>query len=371
VLRGVCRPDPGRARSVSPIRFAAAPCVAAVVLVTGLGLVIVGTFGAPAQGLTSACATAGPVQGLSDAQAAKARTVVAVASVRGGTRAALLALMVAITESDLLVLANPNDPAGAAYDHQGVGYDHDSLGLFQQRPGWGSAAQRMDPTASTNLFLDVLLATPGWSTNPASYVAQTVQRSAFTGNPSAANDYSTTFGGNYLAKQGEAAGILGLIQSGAEVVDCGGAGGDVVPASAGRHGLPADYRIPAASPQAVSAVSFDLAQLGKPYQWGAEGPDRFDCSGLTQAAWARAGVAISRTTYGQINDGVATDLARLASGDLVLTPGSDGTLAMPGHVGMYIGRGLVVAAPKTGDVVKVVTLTSFTQRGVSAYRHVG
>lgn len=354
---------------MTPIRATAAACVVAVVLAAGLGLVIIGAFGAPAQGLTSACVTDGLVPGLSDAQAANARTVVGVASARGGSRAALIALMVALTESDLLVLANPNDPAGGAYDYQGIGYDHDSLGLFQQRPGWGTAAQRMDPTASTNLFLDALLVTPGWLTAAPSSVAQMVQRSAFDGNPSAANHYSSTFGGNYLAKQGEAAGILGLIQPGADVVDCGGAGGDDQAESTGRYGLPADYRIPAASPQAVAAVSFALAQLGKPYQWGAEGPDRFDCSGLTQAAWARAGFAISRTTYGQINDGVATDLARLAPGDLVLTPGSDGTLAMPGHVGIYIGRGLVAAAPKTGDVVKVTTLRSLTLGGVSGLRH--
>ncbi len=46
---------------------------------------------------------------------------------------------------------------------QGVGYDHDSIGLFQQRPPWGTAAQRMDPISSTNLFLDALLAVRGWS----------------------------------------------------------------------------------------------------------------------------------------------------------------------------------------------------------------
>lgn len=355
---------------MSPIRAAVAVCAVAVILTSGLGLVVVGTFAASDQGVATACITAGPVRGLSDPQAANARTIVAVASARGGSRAALIALMVALTESDLLVLANPNDPAGATYDHQGVGHDHDSLGLFQQRPGWGSAAQRMDPTASTNLFLDALLATPDWSTLAPSLVAQLVQRSAFDGNPTAVNHYSTAFGGNYLAKEREAAGILGLIQPGTEHVDCGGAEGDVVPASVGHQGLPADFRVPAASPRAVAAVSFALAQLGKPYEWGAEGPDRFDCSGLTQAAWARAGVAISRTTYGQVTDGVATDLASLAPGDLVLTPGSDGTLALPGHVGMYIGRGLVIAAPKTGDVVKVASLSSFLSGGLSQLRHI-
>ena len=54
----------------------------------------------------------------------------------------------------------------------------------------------------------------------------------------------------------------------------------------------------------------------------------------------------------------------------MLTPGSDGTLASPGHVGVFIDRGLVVEVPQTGDVVKVVTLTSFSSAGVSAPRHI-
>jgi cell wall-associated NlpC family hydrolase len=87
------------------------------------------------------------------------------------------------------------------------------------------------------------------------------------------------------------------------------------------------------------------------------------------AAWAAAGVQISRTTYEEMHDGVATDLAHLAPGDLVLTPGSDGTLAAPGHVGMFIGRGLVVVAPHTGDVVRVRSFDRFVSGGVSALRH--
>jgi cell wall-associated NlpC family hydrolase len=280
--------------------------------------------------------------------------------------------MVALAESDLLVLANPNDPAGAAYAHQGVGHDHDSLGLFQQRPSWGTAAQRMDPAASTNLFLDALLTTPGWSTLPPSYAAQLVQRSAYDGIPSSANHFSSTVGGNYLARQSEAARLLAAIQPGGQALDCGGADdGASPPADASSHGLPAGYTIPAsASPEAAIAVTFALAQLGKPYEWGATGPGRYDCSGLTQAAWQRAGVTISRTTYDQMHDGVATDGAHLAPGDLVLTPGSDGTLALPGHVGIYLGDGLVIVAPKAGDVIKVVTYDSFAAEGVSALRHI-
>jgi cell wall-associated NlpC family hydrolase len=81
-------------------------------------------------------------------------------------------------------------------------------------------------------------------------------------------------------------------------------------------------------------------------------------------------MAISRTTWDQVRDGSPTDLDHLSAGDLVLTPGSDGSLAAPGHVGLYLGGGLVVEAPRTGDVVKIVTLSSFTAKGTSALRHI-
>ena len=88
------------------------------------------------------------------------------------------------------------------------------------------------------------------------------------------------------------------------------------------------------------------------------------------AAWAAGGHALTRTTYTQIHDGIATTEPRLSPGDLVLTPGFEGTLASPGHVGMFMGHGLVVVAPQTGDVVKVVTYSSLAGRGVSALRHI-
>ncbi|WP_230208989.1 C40 family peptidase [Nostocoides sp. HKS02] len=332
---------------------------------------MVGFGGDTAFGDAPTCTSTRPVRGLSQAQAANARTVVAVAAARGGDPAAHIALMVALAESNLLVLVNPHDPAGAAYTNQGVGYDHDSLGLFQQRPGWGTAAQRMDPATSTELFLDRLLATPAWSSLPPAYVAQLVQRSAYDGIPSPANHFSATVGANYLARQGQAALLLGQIQPAGQGPDCGSGKEALAPGAEDTLGLPHDWTIPAfASRAAATTVQFALAQLGKPYQWGATGPDRYDCSGLTQAAWLRAGVSISRTTYDQMRDGVATDPAHLQPGDLVLTPGSDGSLAVPGHVGLYIGKGLVVVAPKTGDVVKVVTYGSFAGSGISALRHI-
>ena len=91
------------------------------------------------------------------------------------------------------------------------------------------------------------------------------------------------------------------------------------------------------------------------------------------AAWAAAGVALPRTTYDQANVGVAVPgLAAMQAGDLLFIPGSDGTAAHPGHVGMYIGVGgdnrqYLVQAPHIGTVVKVIPVSDWASQ-VAAIR---
>jgi cell wall-associated NlpC family hydrolase len=95
------------------------------------------------------------------------------------------------------------------------------------------------------------------------------------------------------------------------------------------------------------AIRYAFAQLGKPYVWGAQGPDAFDCSGLTSQAWAHAGVAIPRTSQEQWAALPRVPLSLLRPGDLVVY------FPKATHVALYIGKGLVVQAPHTGSVVKV------------------
>jgi cell wall-associated NlpC family hydrolase len=104
---------------------------------------------------------------------------------------------------------------------------------------------------------------------------------------------------------------------------------------------------------AARAIGFALAQLGKPYVWGAAGPDAYDCSGLVYAAYAAAGVRIARTTFGWRQDGPQVPLAGIEPGDLLFSAGSDGTEANPGHVVMYLGGDQVVQAPQAGQAVQI------------------
>ncbi|WP_455355499.1 NlpC/P60 family protein [Streptomyces sp. SYSU K217416] len=99
------------------------------------------------------------------------------------------------------------------------------------------------------------------------------------------------------------------------------------------------------SGRAAAALAAAQTQLGKPYVSGAEGPNSYDCSGLTQWSYAQAGVSITRTTYTQVNDGTRIGRSELQPGDLVFFSGLS-------HVGLYAGNGQVLHAPKPGTVVR-------------------
>jgi peptidoglycan DL-endopeptidase CwlO len=104
---------------------------------------------------------------------------------------------------------------------------------------------------------------------------------------------------------------------------------------------------------AARVILFAATQLGKPYAWGATGPDAFDCSGLTMRAYRSAGIAIPRTSQEQWAAGPYVPPGQEQPGDLVFFPGSDGTAQAPRHVGIVLGGGLMIDAPYTGAPVRV------------------
>ncbi|WP_433207507.1 hypothetical protein ACQP00_41495 [Dactylosporangium sp. CS-047395] len=123
---------------------------------------------------------ADPVGGLSRAEMDNAIAIVDVAKrERLPKRAVIVALATALQESHLRNLANGNLPASLDHPNQGVGYDYDSVGLFQQRPNWGSIDQLMDPHESARRFYAALTRIPGWGDYAVTVAAQKVQGSAF------------------------------------------------------------------------------------------------------------------------------------------------------------------------------------------------
>jgi cell wall-associated NlpC family hydrolase len=107
----------------------------------------------------------------------------------------------------------------------------------------------------------------------------------------------------------------------------------------------APTNLPAPSGSAAIAVSAAEAQLNKPYEFAAAGPDRFDCSGLTMFAWAKAGVSMAHFAATQYDEFPHVPINQLAPGDLVF-------YGSPiHHVGMYVGNGTMIEAPHTGAFV--------------------
>jgi cell wall-associated NlpC family hydrolase len=105
--------------------------------------------------------------------------------------------------------------------------------------------------------------------------------------------------------------------------------------------------------EAARAIQAARSRLGSPYVWGATGPSTFDCSGLTQWAYLQAGLVIPRTSRQQYAGLRHVPLDQLAPGDLVFYATDVTDPSTIHHVGMYLGAGLSIYAPETGDVVKV------------------
>ncbi|QAA32803.1 NlpC/P60 family protein [Clostridium manihotivorum] len=105
----------------------------------------------------------------------------------------------------------------------------------------------------------------------------------------------------------------------------------------------------AVSVSSNAVVAYASNFLGTPYKWGGTTPSGFDCSGFTQYVYKHFGINLGRATYNQINDGYPVSRDELKPGDLVFY----GTGGSPSHMGIYVGNGMYIHSPRTGDVVKV------------------
>jgi cell wall-associated NlpC family hydrolase len=253
----------------------------------------------------------------------------------------------------------------------GARNDHDSLGLFQQRPsqGWGTPAQILDPKYASSKFYTKLLTVKDWQGLPLTVAAQAVQRSAYPDAYAKWEPDATQLVGALIAQStGVAATSNGV---------CSVDGGDQQ-FDAGAVSLPAGFTLPLSTPTSIiQAINWSLKQIGTPYSFGGSCSDahsgnpskQCDCSSLTMMSYRAGGVTIPRLAADQSRTGTPIyDLHALLPGDLLFLIGSDGTRANPGHVGMYLGGGVIIEAPHTGTLVKLTTLAAWSRSIVAARR---
>lgn len=211
--------------------------------------------------------------------------------------------------------------------------DRDSVGLFQQRPssGWGTVGELTDPPTASRKFYQALLKVPSWQSLSLTVAAQAVQRSAFPSAYAKWEALSQTLVGRFVRDNA------------------------IVNASTSLAGIGCGDVVGASLPNGIVGEMLQVtrSQLGKPYVWGATGPDAFDCSGLIVYAWRIAGFPLRVRTSEQmyrVSDRVPTGSERV--GDLLF---GDFSTNGPGHVMVVISPGIAIEAPHAGDVVKTIS----------------
>ncbi|HYZ37145.1 MAG TPA: C40 family peptidase, partial [Pseudonocardiaceae bacterium] len=189
--------------------------------------------------------------------------------------------------------------------------DRDSLGIFQMRPsqGWGTVAQVTDPVYEINKFYDVLVRVPEWETQRPGDSAQDIERSAFPAR--------------YHQWEPLAVNVISAV------------GGDVTEYVRASCTTP----LPAPSEVAGRAIQYALGQVGKPYVWGATGPDAYDCSGLMLRAYESAGITLPRVARQQYWAGTQLPVRLAQPGDLLFWGYDTANPDSIHHVAMYLGNG--------------------------------
>jgi uncharacterized protein YraI len=112
------------------------------------------------------------------------------------------------------------------------------------------------------------------------------------------------------------------------------------------------------SAKGLAAVAYARRQLGKPYRFGAEGPNRYDCSGLVMMAWRSVGVSMPRVARQQYKQGRKIAKSQLRAGDLVFFYSQS-----PSHVGIYVGNGVMIDAPRPGKTVRYMNIRHMPYAG--------
>jgi peptidoglycan DL-endopeptidase CwlO len=162
-----------------------------------------------------------------------------------------------------------------------------------------------------------------------------------SGGGSASGSTGGTSGGTTSGSGGTSSGGSAGGSSG------GSSGGTVTPPSGSSSGTVSG---------AQAAIAYARAQIGKPYEWAAAGPDTFDCSGLTMRAWEQGGVSLPHYSVWQYAQSQRVALSAMRPGDLVFFASDKSDYQTIYHVGLYIGSGQMIEAPYTGENVRISSI---------------
>lgn len=333
--------------------MALAASVAVFASMTGRSAVACTSTGTEANTTATANASAVEVRNgnqllyeLNPRQESVARTYIAVGKQIGIPRSGqIIAIMMALQESSLRMLANPAVPASLGFPNDGLGRDHDSIGSAQQRPaaGWGTVEQLMDASYNARAFYGGpagpnrgsprgLLDIPGWQAMDKGQAAQAVQVSAF---PEL-----------YARWEPAATAIVGALESGTAPATCSPTLEELRPATSTRN----------LSQLRQDILRFTQEGLGGQYVWGGTAFKAWDCSGYVQWIYRQAGIELPRVEQWRV--GVRTEAPQ--PGDLVVQnpQGPDNW----GHVGIYAGGGMMWSAlnPAVGTLLHPISWNSGT-----------
>lgn len=277
---------------------------------------------------------------LTPRQESVARTYIAVGKQLEVSRTGqIIAIMMALQESSLRMLANTSVPASLNFPNDGVGRDHDSIGSAQQRPaaGWGTVEQLMDASYNASAFYGGpsgpnrgsprgLLDVPGWQAMDKGLAVQAVQISAF---PEL-----------YARWEPAATAIVTALEGGTAPASCSTS--SPAPRPGGSSGNLSQLR--------QNILKFTQEGLGGRYVWGGTAFKAWDCSGYVQWIYRQAGIELPRVEQWRV--GVRTEDPQ--PGDLVVQnpQGPDNW----GHVGIYAGDGMMWSAlnPAVGTLLHPV-----------------
>jgi cell wall-associated NlpC family hydrolase len=327
-----------------------------VLLISGCGLIFTAMLGSGISNAAAACGVSGTVvvapsdvqldprgitiagQPMTDEQVSIAETIIGVAVARNKNAKGVAVLRQDDVVEEIQIglqetkLTNPESGSG------------DSLGTFQMSPsnGWGSPEQIMDVVYAVNEEYDHLIAVPNRFVLTPLELALQIQHP----NPAAYNSPSNNFDSwRPTASQILARTTIPTTDNASKPQN--------YDASCAVSSVPGN-----ADSKVKLAVQYALSVIGTPYVWGGESETGgFDCSGLVWWAFSQAGFAFSRTTAaGEYDWGTPVELDQLQTGDLVFWAYDPSDPSTIHHVAIYYRDGQIIAAPHTGDVVKIEPL---------------